>query len=307
MKKSINLCYLLVVVLGLMALLGACDQTQEPFESRKTRDNSADIKSYLTAKKLTADSLSSGLYYIVKTSASNTQLPQTGDEITMKFISRRLDDVLVDSTDKDFPYTYIRIPYSSTNAYRFAYLPSIEDLMQLEKIKEGDKLTLFVPWSLRGASTASLLAPLYIPLRYDIVVLKIRTESEQIDDYFTTNKITPTEKASNGIRFVKTLVNRDSTAIKIGDEVSVTYAGKWASNGKLFDAGTLNVTVVDTAAAAATGSVVKGFNAGIFRMKYGEKATIAFPSTLGYGATGSGSKIPAYSPLVFDIEVKRKP
>ena len=38
-----------------------------------------------------------------------------------------------------------------------------------------------------------------------------------------------------------------------------------------------------------------------------EKGTAVFYSGVGYGSSGSGSTIPAYAPLRFDIEIVDKP
>ncbi len=38
-------------------------------------------------------------------------------------------------------------------------------------------------------------------------------------------------------------------------------------------------------------------------MKAGGKATLLVPSNLAYGATDRGQDIPAYSPLVFEVEL----
>jgi FKBP-type peptidyl-prolyl cis-trans isomerase len=38
-------------------------------------------------------------------------------------------------------------------------------------------------------------------------------------------------------------------------------------------------------------------------MKAGGKATFILPSSLAYGAIARGEDIPAYSPLVFDVEL----
>jgi FKBP-type peptidyl-prolyl cis-trans isomerase len=62
--------------------------------------------------------------------------------------------------------------------------------------------------------------------------------------------------------------------------------------------------VADTATSNVGASVVKGFNDGIYRLKYGEKGIIIFPSKLGYSTTPKAT-IPAYSPLYFEIEVNR--
>lgn len=52
---------------------------------------------------------------------------------------------------------------------------------------------------------------------------------------------------------------------------------------------------------------VTGFQAGLFQMHPGEKATFVFSSTYGYGASGKGSLIPPYAPLIFDVELVEKP
>jgi len=51
------------------------------------------------------------------------------------------------------------------------------------------------------------------------------------------------------------------------------------------------------------GQVIQGWDEGIALMKAGGKATFILPSTLAYGATARGEDIPAYSPLVFDVEL----
>jgi len=300
---------------GILTTMFACQQTEDVYQERKTLENKTEIKNYLSANKIAADSLASGLFYIVNNADTSLQKPQIGDEVTFSYIARRLDGTIIDSSQVGNGDVFIR-SYSSTDittsgyamAYRFNPVPTFEVLMNApyQKVRETDKITLFVPWSLRGSSDVSILAPLYIPIRYDLNILKVRTQEEQINDYVAANKILGLERNSDtGLRFVKTLAYPDSAQIAIGTTVSVTYTGKLIRNGKQFDSGTIDVNVVDPTG-TASGGVVKGFNDGIAKMRYGEKAIIIFPSTLGYGATGSGGKIPAYSPLLFEVEAKRK-
>lgn len=54
-------------------------------------------------------------------------------------------------------------------------------------------------------------------------------------------------------------------------------------------------------------SVITGFGDALKQMHPHEKGSGVFYSTLGYGSSGSGLTIPAYSPLRFDIEVVDKP
>ena len=83
-----------------------------------------------------------------------------------------------------------------------------------------------------------------------------------------------------------------------GQSVKVNYTGKFIAGKKIdksFDSGTFTF-------ALGQKEVVDGFDFGIAKMKVGEKATLIFLSSLGYGSRGQGS-IPANTPLLFDIEV----
>lgn len=50
------------------------------------------------------------------------------------------------------------------------------------------------------------------------------------------------------------------------------------------------------------GAFLNGFEFGISKMRAGEKATVIFPSTMGYGSQVR-DRIPANSPLIFEIEL----
>jgi len=305
-----KLIFALVVVLTVVII--ACQQTEDVYQDRKTRENKVEIRDYLTKNQLMADSLRSGLYFVIKNTNPAGAKPQIGAEVTFRYVAKRLDGVTIDSSQVGVNDVFIR-SFNSRDIpgvmiYRFNPVPSFEELMATpqEKVRGGDKISLFVPWSLRTTSDVSLLAPLYIPIRYDIEILKVRSEEKQIDEYVALNKIQGLERNdANGLRFVRTKAYPDSAVISLNSTVSVTYTGKRVRDGRLFDAGTLDVNVVDPNG-TASGGVVKGFNDGIAKLRYGEKAIVIFPSTLGYGIQGSSTKIPAYSPLAFEIEAKRK-
>lgn len=121
------------------------------------------------------------------------------------------------------------------------------------------------------------------------------TEEEQIESYIKSKNLTITEKTATGLRYILTKANASGTSLKKGQLVTVNYAGRLLSD-KSFDSGTFAFNL-------SVGQVVLGFDEGIAKMKVGEKATLIFPSSLGYGAQGAGKDIPGNSPLVFDIEV----
>lgn len=119
-------------------------------------------------------------------------------------------------------------------------------------------------------------------------------EDEQINNYISSKNLAVTEKTNSGLRYIVTKANPSGAALKVGQTINVNYSGTLLS-GKSFDSGNFSFVL-------GGGRVIAGFDEGIAKMRVGEKATLIFPSTLGYGSSGSGP-IPANSPLVFDIEV----
>lgn len=58
---------------------------------------------------------------------------------------------------------------------------------------------------------------------------------------------------------------------------------------------------------SSNSSVIKGFALTLWQMKALEEGIGLFYSPLGYSYSGSGDDIPAYSPLIFKIEIVKKP
>jgi FKBP-type peptidyl-prolyl cis-trans isomerase FkpA len=89
------------------------------------------------------------------------------------------------------------------------------------------------------------------------------------------------------------------TQAAAGKSANVTYTGWLYSatasdhKGAQFDTGTFSFTL-------GSGSVIPGFDQGVTGMKVGGTRVVLIPSSLGYGATGSGP-IPPNAGLVFQI------
>ena len=120
-------------------------------------------------------------------------------------------------------------------------------------------------------------------------------ENQKIEEYITSKKLIVTEKTTSGLRYILTKTNASGAKVANGQTIAVIYAGRLLTD-KQFDAGNFSFVL-------GSGNAIEGFDLGIAKMRIGEKATLIFPSALGYGSRSQGSDIPAYSPLVFDIEV----
>ncbi|MCS0632596.1 FKBP-type peptidyl-prolyl cis-trans isomerase [Telluria mixta] len=89
------------------------------------------------------------------------------------------------------------------------------------------------------------------------------------------------------------------TEAATGKTVTVTYTGWLYSDtatdhkGTQFDSGTFSFVLGQKQA-------ITGFDQGVTGMKVGGKRTLLIPSSLGYGASGSGA-IPPNAGLVFDV------
>lgn len=107
----------------------------------------------------------------------------------------------------------------------------------------------------------------------------------------TTIRINYTGKLLNGQVFDTTL------------EKEAKDAGIYTSS-KTYSPSSLTVATNYTEFKMDDNSLITGFSSGLKKMRWlGQKATVLFISSLGYDSTGSGSVIPPYSPLIFEIEL----
>lgn len=120
-------------------------------------------------------------------------------------------------------------------------------------------------------------------------------EEVQIENYIKKNAIKVDFKSNSGLRFILNQEAKEGMSLKQGQSVKVKYSGRLL-NDKQFDTGSFNFVL-------GVGQVITGFDEGIAKLKVGEKGTLIFPSSIGYGAAGAGSDIPPNSPLIFEIEV----
>ncbi|MCP4291018.1 MAG: FKBP-type peptidyl-prolyl cis-trans isomerase [bacterium] len=103
---------------------------------------------------------------------------------------------------------------------------------------------------------------------------------------------------------IEILEEGDGAIAELGDKVSMNYTGWLWENGEKgtqFDSSTNTGRPFQFTLGA--GQVIAGWDRGIEGMKIGQKTRLIIPSVMGYGARGSGGRIPPNATLCFDVEL----
>ena len=286
------------VCVALFAGLISCKKADTVDSTQTFYDqNDTDLANYVSQNKLTPTKTNSGLYYAVTTANPTGKTPAVNEEVEFTYKASLLKGATTGAV------------IDSANAKQsLYYLFGVGFLLQgleegLSKLHEGESATLLIPSYLAFGGTARSNIPAYSNLRFDVKLIRSRTEDQQIEDYLTTNKLTVTEKTTSGLRFIKTKDNPAGAPLVVGQTAVIKYAGKLLRSTTPFDPGDAPLSVV-----LGQNQVVSGFEEGVRKLKVGEKATIIFPSAIGYGAKGVTNSsnvyvITPYTPLAFDIEV----
>jgi FKBP-type peptidyl-prolyl cis-trans isomerase len=277
----------LLLILGVSLFGVSCSKFLENDIEETTKKDEQDILDYISKNNLQMLSSQTGLRYVITQPSINGRYVQVGDEVSLHYVVTLLNGIRVDSTSR-----------LKNEPLKFSYggVSIIQGLAEaISLLKDGERGTFIVPSILAFGSQASANIPANSVLKIDLELVKLRSEDQQMDEYVKATKLPVTETTASGLRFLRT-VSSNGTVLKAGLLATVKYTGYLVSTGVQFDTGQLDVALGD-------GAVVKGFEEGLLKMKVGEKATLVFPSAIGYGKTGSGTKIPPYSPLIFNVEV----
>ncbi|GAB2564559.1 FKBP-type peptidyl-prolyl cis-trans isomerase [Spirosoma areae] len=270
-----------------------------------TQANQDDIRSYAASKGLSGTATSTGLYYVpTKPGLATAATPAYGQELEFSYklyvllgpsnsSNTTVTDKLVDTTYATKSTFYPFFPGSLK--------PGLEE--GILRMREGEQATLLMPSNLAfgDQATTDNVIPANSPVRFDVALKRARTEDQQINEYLTANKLTPTELTTSGLRFIKTVNNTLGASPTATQTLIVKYNGRLLRSASAFDStgtGTYPTTI---------GKSIPGFDEGLAKLKVGEKATLIIPSKIGYGVAGSARNgvyvIPPYSPMRFDIEL----
>ena len=144
----------------------------------------------------------------------------------------------------------------------------------------------------------------------------LERDKEAIQKFLQENPIASVKEYSEPIEgfymFWQVSTKPERNNLLRGDTVSVNYIGKTLDK-KIFDTSIEQVARDNGVFSAGRkyqplryavgyGFTITGFEFAISMMHAGEKATVIFPSRLGYGTQASGG-IPSNSPLIFELEL----
>jgi FKBP-type peptidyl-prolyl cis-trans isomerase len=277
---------LLSLTTSLVFGITGCMKSNESQDEEKIIENVAAIEAFINSDSQGSSAIkdTTGFYYINRVSNPSGITPKLGDAASVNINAYLLNGTQVISYDDDSLFTF------TVGAYNTGFYGL--DL-GVTKMKTGEKTTFLLPYYLAFGSANQTNIPGYSPIRMELELIKTRTEEQQIDDFVAKKQFVVSEKTTNGLVIIRTNEVLGD-AIGAGKSVSVKYVGKFL-NGTTFDSGTFPFTT-------GTNATVAGFDTAISKMRKGEKAIIIFPSSLGYGASGSSS-IPGYTPLYFEVEV----
>jgi len=273
-----------VFALGIMLGMTSCLSDVELADEAKAKESQAQILSYFSKLSQNPIAMEDGAYYYVAKPNVAGELASKGDTVKMRYVlSNLLTGEVLDSTKAPLIYQY---------GY---YNPVYAKL--LAHIKEGEQAVMAIP----GTSQSFAGLPAYTPLKVLIKDYVVRSQNDQIEEFIAKKKLAVTSQEANGLRYIR--INPGTGDIPTsGQVVKLKYTGRFL-NGFAFDG---NMARTDSFSVTIGGtSTVIGFQMGIEKMRLGERAILVFPSPIGYGEKGSGSTIPGFTPLAFEIYVAK--
>ena len=249
----------------------------------------------------------------------NGEKPEEGNLVSMIMVySDSKGNTLLDSREGGVPFVleFIQPEYPG-DIYEAIGMMSVGDsasfIIDAEQFFTTTAQMPMLPESIESGSH----------LNFDIKLLDVLTEEEYMEEqtrlaeetmranearagaeegllqnFLTENNITIPARES-GLIYVE---REKGTGVKAesGKTVSVHYEGRLL-DGTVFDSSLERGEPIEFP--LGVGYVIPGWDEGISLMNVGGKARLIIPSHLGYGERGAGNQIPAYSTLVFDVEL----
>ncbi len=272
------------------------------------------LAAYLAENNITTLPRESGLYFIEKQKGTG-RTPKEGDHFEAHFIIETIDGKRLFSSHDRNELISIEFGKHFDN-------DGVTEALRL--MRNGSRALIIVPSSLAYADQGrGEMVPPYTTLVYDIEIVEHKTKEEfhrsqelkqqemrraeeqaslqerqKLIDYLSANNITVAPTAS-GLYFIERQKGTGARA-EAGKKVTVHYTGTLL-DGTKFDSSVDRGQPFEFTLGA--GQVIAGWDEGIKMMSVGGKATLIIPSALAYGSRSMGPNLPAYSTLVFEVEL----
>lgn len=262
------------------------------------------LAEYIEHEGITVMPNSSGVY-IIPLEQGKGRCPMKGEKVELDFEAFLLDGQSVGST------------YGQEQKLSFVLgegqvIPGWEEIVP--NMHLGERIRAIIPFEMAYGEHQVGEIPPYSNLVYDVRLLKITTQEELAKqaeaemqalkakselafwDYLKENDIT--DHTANGLFFKKLLATSGATP-EVGQTVRIKYVATYLDGTELGSSDQLGDFYE---LEYGKGTVLRGLEEGIGTMRVGEKARLVLPYTLAYGANPYNN-IPAYSNLVFDVEL----
>lgn len=289
------------------------DERQQQMEIREGLEPQ-ELAEYLETNNITVSPTESGIYIIEHEKGSGPVVNE-GDRIKAHFnISTVTGSQLYSSYETGEPMD-IEI------GRRFDNEGVTEALATMRK---GTKATVIVPSELAfGREGRGDMVPPYTTMVYEIEVVDRTTKEEfekqqqqqeremkqreeqsragekgNIEKYMQENNLEGAPTAT-GLYYIEQ-VKGDGPKPEAGQKVKVHYTGTLLDGSK-FDSSVDRGEPFEFQ--LGMGQVIKGWDEGIAMMNVGSKGLLIVPFDLAYGSRDMGARIPAYSTLVFEVEL----
>jgi FKBP-type peptidyl-prolyl cis-trans isomerase len=291
-----------LVYLFLLASIGMFSSCAFNEINQQNEQSDAEIQKYIKDRGLTMQKTADGMYYSKDTKASTGKAAAVSDLVKFHYKVSLLDGSLVDSTNRSLNQFKTEVWGSKASIFT----------LPLSNLKEGESGVFILPSTLAFGGSSFANVPAYATIRVDITVTSIRTEAEQIDDMKVAYDMKDAVLTTSGMLFKKLVEKPTAAQVLIGQNVVVSYVGKFGYNimqqdaaGKWIYSSTFGSGTIGSASNAyyaGSGNLISGFEEAVMKLRIGERASIILPYKLAYGTTGN-SAIPGYSPLYFEIEI----
>ncbi len=276
---------------GMVVILATCSEESLPIYSEQLAKDISIIDSYLSTNSITAEKDPLGFRFAVQEVGSSF-LPAIEDSVTIVYSTKVLNGIEVNS-----------------NVNRTFLLSKLIRAIrvQLPRMGEGAKVTLYVPSGLAYGAFPAGSIPANANLIIDIQLKKVIPEFQKqllkdvvaIDNYLAANSIIAKKDISN-LRYVVTTMAPSSANAPLGlDSVVINYTGRVLSTGSVF----YQSSAPEGYRLNKTGTL-KVWQRALISFKQGTKATLYVPSGLSYGSYEKFG-VPPNTNVIFDVELAK--